>query len=172
VESTLVGYRHFDAHRLEPEFCFGHGLGYTDFAWEAMTLSRSTVKADAPLTVAVRLRNTGSRSGKEVVQLFVAPPRSDTPRAPKELKRFAPVQLRAGAAETVVFELDERAFAYWDAAAGAWTVLPGTYELQAGRSSCDIRLRESVTREIGVLPVDHSPTDVAFRPNASYLQAP
>jgi hypothetical protein len=50
--------------------------------------------------------------------------------------------------------------------------MPGTYELQAGRSSCDIRLRERVTREIGVSPVDHSPTTVAFRPNASYLQAP
>jgi beta-glucosidase len=172
VESTLVGYRHFDAHRLEPEFCFGHGLGYTDFAYEAMTLSHSTVDGDAALTVAVRLRNTGSRSGKEVVQLFVAPPRSVTPRAPKELKCFAPVHLGPGAAGTVEFELDERAFAHWDAAAGAWTVLPGAYELQAGRSSRDIRLRDHVTREIGVLPIDHSPTIVEFRRNAAYLQAP
>jgi beta-glucosidase len=172
VESTLVGYRHFDAHGLEPEFCFGHGLGYTDFTYEAMTLSRSTVDGDAPLTVAVRLRNTGSRSGKEVVQLFVAPPRGATPRAPKELKRFAAVHLLSGAAGTVEFELDERAFAHWDAAAGAWTVLPGAYELQAGRSSRDIRLRDQVTREIGISAVDHPPTTIDFRRNAPYLQAP
>jgi beta-glucosidase len=172
VESTLVGYRHFDAHRLEPEFCFGHGLGYTDFTYEAMTLSRATLDGDAPLTVTVRLRNTGSRAGKEVLQLYVAPPRGTTPRAPKELKRFAPVQLRPGAAETVEFELDERAFAHWDAAAAAWTVLPGLYELQAGRSSRDIRLRARVTREIGVSGIDHSPSSVDFRRNAPYLQAP
>jgi beta-glucosidase len=172
LESTLVGYRHFDAHRLEPEFCFGHGLGYTDFTYEAMTLSRATLDGDAPLTVTVRLRNTGSRAGKEVLQLYVAPPRGTTPRAPKELKRFAPVQLRPGAAGTVEFELDERAFAHWDAAAAAWTVLPGVYELQAGRSSRDIRLRARVTREIGVSGIDHSPSSVDFRRNAPYRQAP
>jgi beta-glucosidase len=150
-ESTLVGYRHFDAHRIQPEFCFGHGHGYTDFAYEAMTLSRSTVEGDAPLTVAITVRNTGSRPGKEVVQLYVAPPKGAAQRPPKELKSFAPIHLGPGAVGTVEFKLGKRAFAHWDAAAGSWTVLSGAYELLAGRSSRDIRLREPVSAESDIL---------------------
>jgi beta-glucosidase len=165
-ESTLVGYRHFDARRIEPEFCFGHGLGYTDFAYEAMTLSRTTVEGDAPLTVAVTLRNTGPRPGKEIVQLYVAPPKDATQRPPKELKRFAPVHLSPGADGTVEFELDQRAFAHWDAASGAWTVLPGAYELQAGRSSRDIRLRERISSEPDVLADQSSADSARFRRNS------
>ena len=172
AESTLVGYRHFDARRIEPEFCFGHGLGYTDFAYETMTLSRSKIEGDGPLIAAVTLRNTGSRPGKEVVQLYVAPPSGATPRATKELKCFAVIHLKAGAAGTVELELEQRDFAYWDTAASAWTVPAGAYELEAGRSSRDIRLRERVSSEFGVLPPRRSADYRRFCRNPQYVKAP
>jgi beta-glucosidase len=145
AESTLVGYRSFDARRIEPEFCFGHGLGYTDFAYEAMRLSEFRLDADQPLTVAVTVRNVGASTGKEVLQVYVAPPSSAVQRPPRELKGFTTVRLGPGQAGTAELELDKRAFAHWDVDAGAWTVLSGSYDVEVGRSSRDIRLRARVS---------------------------
>lgn len=145
LESTLVGYRHLDAHGIEPEFCFGHGLCYTEFAYETITVSQRSSDAVTPLTVAVTLRNTGSQPGKEVVQLYVFPPTDATERRPSQLKAFAPVRLGPGERATVDLQLDERAFARWDVSAGAWTAEPGDHELRIGRSSRDIRLRKTIS---------------------------
>jgi beta-glucosidase len=93
----------------------------------------------------VTLRNTGSQPGKEVVQLYIAPPTDATERRPSQLKAFAPVRLGAGERATVDLQLDERAFARWDVSAGAWTAEPGDHELRIGRSSRDIRLRKTIS---------------------------
>ena len=85
-ESVFVGYRHFDARGLEPEFCFGHGLGYTEFDYEDLRVSR--------LRAEVGIRNVGARPGKEVVQLYVAPPSGRVPRPPRELRAFTAVSSR------------------------------------------------------------------------------
>jgi beta-glucosidase len=132
-ESVFVGYRHFDAHGLEPEFCFGHGLGYTDFAYEGLRVNGLRAEVD--------VRNVGSRPGKEVVQLYVAPPRGAVPRPPRELRAFAAVTLAPGEARTVTLQVDERAFSHWD---GGWREPPGAYEVLVGRSSRDLRLRAPV----------------------------
>jgi beta-glucosidase len=143
-ESVFVGYRHFDAHELDPEFCFGHGLGYGEWAYDA-------VRVDG-LSVEVDVRNAGGRPAKEIVQLYIAPGEARIPRPPRELRAFAPVILEPGETTTVSFELDERGFAYWDS---GWRADPGTYRILVGRSSRDIRLSQEVLLEDvdGVLSV-------------------
>jgi beta-glucosidase len=119
AEGTRVGHRHFDALALEPEFCFGHGLGYADFAYEEMTAR------DDDVTVAVR--NVGTRAGKEVVQVYTD----------GRLAAFAAVVLAPGERASVTLPLDRRALRRWQD--GGW-VEPDADRLRAGRSSRDLRL--------------------------------
>jgi beta-glucosidase len=143
-ESVFVGYRHFDAHGIAPEFAFGHGLTYTRFEFERLELLPPTSGTREPLRARVRVRNTGPRPGKEVVQLYVADLDARVARPPAELRAFAAVQLASGEARSVQLELDRRAFSYWDTDAGAWRVDAGRFEIRVGRSSRDIRLTASI----------------------------
>jgi beta-glucosidase len=138
-EGLFVGYRHFDRYGLEPAYCFGHGLGYTTFRYESLQV----VQNGHGVEVAVRVRNTGERRGKEVVQVFVG---SDDPSRPiRELKAFGGIELDAGADGELVFTLGERAFSRWDSTLGRFALIPGRHEIAVGSSSRDLRLAESVT---------------------------
>jgi beta-glucosidase len=143
-ESIFVGYRHFDAADLRPQFCFGHGLSYADFAYESLELGDSELACGDSLEVFATVRNVGLRHSKEVVQVYVRSCEASVPRPPRELKAFAAVTLDPEQVATATFTLDARCFAYWDVSAGAWQVEPGQYEVQVGRSSRDIRLRGNV----------------------------
>jgi beta-glucosidase len=147
TEGVDVGYRHFDDAEIEPRFCFGHGLGYTEFVFESMALSARKLAAGQPLEVRVRLRNAGQRAGKEVVQVYVADAQASVVRPPRELKAFAAVKLGPGESAEVVLKLEDRAFAYWETGSASWRIESGDFEIQVGRSSRDIRLRESI--EVG-----------------------
>ena len=140
-ESVFVGYRHLDAAGIEPEFCFGHGLGYGRWDYEALELSSPELSAGESLTVDVTVRNVGTRRSKEIVQVYVADPEASLPRPPRELKAFAPITLEPGEATTVTLELDSRAFSYWD---GGWRAEPGVFGVLVGRSSRDVRLTGQV----------------------------
>ncbi len=150
-ESVFVGYRHFDQAGIEPQFCFGHGLGYGEVGYEGLALSAQELHAGEPLRLTVTVRNISPRPTKEIVQVYVHDEQAALPRPPRELKAFVPVELAAGQTETVTVALDARAFAYWDDAAAAWIVEPGRFEIQVGRSSRDIRLTEQVTMLRGEL---------------------
>jgi beta-glucosidase len=148
-EGLRVGYRHFDATDVEPHFCFGHGLGYTEFTFESMTFTATRLAADdlragKRVGLRVRLRNAGRRAGKEVVQVYVGDVEASVPRPPRELRAFAPVRLGPGKKAELALELDARAFAFWDSATRAWRIEPGRFEIAVGRSSRDIRLRQSI----------------------------
>jgi len=134
-EGTLVGYRHFDAHELEPLFCFGHGLSYTDFSYGEPTV----VVNGRAATVTVEVTNTGPRRGSEVVQLYVSDVEASVPRPKRELKGFQKVTLDPGEHRSVELRLDERSFAYWDPEGRDWVVEPGSFDLAVGRSSRDLR---------------------------------
>ena len=142
-EGVNVGYRGFDAAGVEPRFAFGHGLGYTTFEYESLELASDGLAEGEPLQLRVRLRNTGTRSGKEVVQVYVADLEASVPRPPRELKGFAVVRLAPGKAIELVLNLDDRDLAYWDPARHSWRIEPGRFEIQVGHSSRDIRLRQS-----------------------------
>jgi beta-glucosidase len=136
-EGVLVGYRQFDSDGTEPAFCFGHGLGYTTFAYGEPRLD----VRDDDVFVHVAVTNSGSRRGSEVVQLYVAGGPSPVPRPEQELRAFTRVTLDAGESRDVVLRLDERAFSYWDTEVADWVAPAGRYELRLGASSRDIRQR-------------------------------
>lgn len=148
-EDIFVGYRWYDARKLEVLFPFGYGLSYTTFAYTGLTLDRAELDGDMALTAQVTVKNTGARAGKEVVQLYVCPPRGDTRRPVKELKGFAKVELAPGEEKKVWLRLDRRSFAYYEEAAGDWYVPDGTYTIWAGGSSRDLPLAAEVTVRAG-----------------------
>jgi beta-glucosidase len=139
-EGLFVGHRHFDRHDLEPAYCFGHGLGYTEFGYEDLRVEPTS---HGEVDVVVRVRNRGARRGKDVVQIYVG---SEDPTRPiRELKAFGRIELDAGADGELVFTLGRRAFSQWDSALGRFVLIPGRHEIAAGRSSRDLRLTETVT---------------------------
>ena len=144
-ESIYVGYRYYDKAGKEVAYPFGHGLSYTDFAYSDLQLSASELGENEELTVSVTVTNTGARAGKEVVQLYVAPPADGMFRPMRELRAFAKVALAPGESKTVSMTLNSRAFAYYDAESNGWRVDSGAYAIEVGASSRDIRLTQSVT---------------------------
>ena len=144
-ESIFVGYRYFDTAHQEVLFPFGHGLSYTHFTYERMTLSTHTFTDRDTIQVDVTVTNTGTRAGEEIVQLYIHDTVSSVFKAEKELKAFQKVVLLSGEQRTIVLTLSKRGFAYYDLAAADWVVESGTYDILVGASSRDIRLQESVT---------------------------
>lgn len=140
-EGMYVGYRQ---PGIEPLFPFGFGLSYTTFEYDGLTFSATHIEVDQGLTVTVRVRNSGAVAGAEVVQLYVSDPDCRVYRPERELKGFRKVFLEPGAAAEVSFDLDRRAFAFFDRAGGRWVVEPGEFIVQIGASSRDIRLAETV----------------------------
>jgi beta-glucosidase len=142
-EGVFVGYRHYDRNGITPLFPFGHGLSYTTYAYSGLTV---TPASDGTVTVAADVTNTGSRFGGEIVQLYVgAPSGAPVPIPPQQLKGFQKARVAPGQTVRVTFQLDQRAFSYWDVASHSWKVTAGTYPILVGSSSRDIRLRGNVT---------------------------
>jgi len=136
-EGIFVGYRFYDQFGQEPLFPFGHGLSYTTFALDHLRLTR---RARGMLHVSVRVTNTGTVAGAEVVQLYVGFPESMS-EPPNQLKGFAKVFLKPGHRRRVRITLRQPSFAVWD---GGPTVVPGTYALRVGTSSRALPLATSV----------------------------
>ena len=148
-EGVFVGYRWYDARRVEPRFCFGHGLSYTTFTLEPPVVSSRELRVaelarGTTVRVGVRVRNTGDRRGAEVVQCYVHDAEASVARPPHELKAFAKVWLDPGAAADATLELDRRSFAFWNVEHDDWVVEPGEFELRIGTSSRAIAHRVTV----------------------------
>ncbi len=141
-EDILVGYRNFDAKKIEPLFPFGFGLSYTTFSYRDLSIEQG---ADGGVSVTFVVRNTGSRDGAEISQVYVAGPGTGLPRPPKELKGFRKVFLAAGKEQAVTVHLDHRAFALFDPGKNGWVVEPGAYQILVGSSSRLIRFAGEVT---------------------------
>lgn len=153
-EGIFVGYRYYDKKKMDVLFPFGHGLSYTTFDYRNLKLSSSRIKDTDVLNVSVDVINTGTREGKEVVQLYVADKESTVIRPVKELRDFAKVDLKPGETKTVTFTLGKRAFAYYNTQIHDWHVESGDFTIMIGRSSRDIVLCEDVYVESTVkIPV-------------------
>ncbi|MCM1026285.1 MAG: glycoside hydrolase family 3 C-terminal domain-containing protein [Roseburia sp.] len=143
-ENLFVGYRYYDKKKMPVRFPFGFGLSYTTFAYSDLKLSSQRLGDGEVLRASWKVKNTGARAGKEAVQLYVAPKGSGMIRPIKELKGFAKVALEPGEEKEVSFELDRRAFAYYEERVHDWFVESGSYEILAGASAEDIRLAAEV----------------------------
>ncbi len=146
-ESIYVGYRYYDTAKKDVLYPFGHGLSYTTFEYSDLRLDRNRITDRDTLTVRVKIKNSGRVAGQEVVQLYVRDVESTVFRPDKELKGFAKIALQPGETQEVTFELDQRAFAYYNTAMNAWHVESGAFEILVGASSRDIRLSATVEVE-------------------------
>lgn len=138
-EGIFVGYRWHDSRQIAPLFCFGHGLSYTTFEYGKANIDRKQMNAQDSVTVSISVRNTGSRAGAEVVQLYISDKKSALPRPTKELKGFKKIMLEPGEEQTVSFTIDSQALSYYDDGKQAWVAEPGIFEALVGASSGDIR---------------------------------
>ncbi|SFS08754.1 beta-glucosidase [Halomicrobium zhouii] len=138
-EGVFVGYRHFDDTDAEPTYPFGHGLSYAEFAYRDVEMVDDE-------TVRVTVENTSERDGREVVQAYVRPPHvADVERPLREFAGHTAVDIPAGESVTVDVTLDDLAFRRYDESDG-WTVDPGAYGVEVGRSSRDVRAETGVSR--------------------------
>jgi beta-glucosidase len=113
---------------------FGHGLSYTTFEVSNLRLSSSTVSKNGSLQASVTVRNTGSRKGDEVVQLYLHDPVASISQPVRRLRGFERVTLDPGQTRTVTFTLDKSDFGFYDNR-GRFVVEAGQIDVYAGNSS-------------------------------------
>ena len=128
-EGLYVGYRYYQKAKIPVRFPFGYGLSYTDFRYSDLKIEGRRVTA--------RIANAGPVPGAEVVQLYVAAPQGGLHRPLRQLRGFDKLFLQPGESRELCFELDDRSFAVW---ADGWRIPGGTYRIELGASSEDIRL--------------------------------
>jgi beta-glucosidase len=143
AEGIYVGYRYFDKHKVEPLFPFGYGLSYTKFDYSDLKVSPDHVAPGKPVEVSLRVHNGGSRSGAEVVELYVHDGHSSVDRPTQELKGFRRIDLAPGETKDVHFTLDRSAMAFYSTAKKDWAAEPGQFDVLVGSSSRDIKLKGS-----------------------------
>lgn len=135
-EGIFVGYRAFDKENIEPAYPFGFGLSYTDF--EYTLLEKKNPVFNGQFSVGVTVKNVGDLPGKEIVQLYLTPPKSQLVKPIRELKSFAKTRLlQPGESQELTFTLDSRALASFYEDHSSWIVDPGVYRAQVGASSRD-----------------------------------
>ena len=158
AEGLFIGYRAFDRDGREPLFPFGHGSGYTTWSYESITVDCDEANPAGALlapggtpppsppggvAVCVEVRNTGSRPGREIVQVYASRPDSAVERPARWLAGFAAVDADPGETVNVGILLPERVFQHW--ADGGWTLEAGAFAFEAGSSSASLPLTGSVT---------------------------
>lgn len=142
-EGIFVGYRYYDAKKIEPLFPFGYGLSYTTFEYSNLRISTPELRMGDKLDVTVDITNTGEKRGKEVVQMYVRDVEASLVRPARELKGFDKINLGPGETKTVSFTLDKKDLSFYDPDLGQWVAEPGEFEVLVGSSSRDIRASAS-----------------------------
>ena len=143
-EGVFVGYRYYTTREMDVQYPFGYGLSYTTFGYSSLTVDKNELTDAETLSVSVDVENTGDRTGKEVVQLYVAPVSFEVLRPVRELKGFEKVSLESGEKKTVTFSLDDRDFAVWNAELHCWDVPDGAYRIQICRNAQEVILETEV----------------------------
>ena len=142
TQAPSIGFPDYVDCPHRPRYCFGHGLSYTAFEYSGLTLDRHETKPFEPVTVSLKVRNTGAVEGTEVVQLYVRDIHASMTRPVKELQGFARVSLLPDEEKEVAFTLQPSQTAFLDEDM-RWLIERGDFEIQVGSSSEDIRLRDT-----------------------------
>ncbi|HOO27932.1 MAG TPA: glycoside hydrolase family 3 C-terminal domain-containing protein, partial [Lachnospiraceae bacterium] len=130
-EGLYAGYRYYETAGRPVRFPFGYGLSYTDFSYSDLKIEGTAVSCT--------VTNTGSRFGKEIVQLYIKPQAAGVYRPVRELKGFSKIALAPGESGEVHFLLDERSFAVW---MDGWKVQDGSYQICIGKDCHTIVLSQ------------------------------
>lgn len=139
LEDVLVGYRWHDTKKIPALYPFGHGLSYTSFTYGKPVASAKTIGEGETLTITIPVKNTGSREGKETVQLYIGDDEASVLRPVKELKGFDKINLAPGAEQTVTFTVTGDDLKFYDPTSSSWIAEPGRFKAYIGSSSTDIR---------------------------------
>jgi beta-glucosidase len=148
-EGLHIGYRAWlkaaEAGGPEPAFVFGSGLGYTSWDYESLSVAvTGAVGSGAALAATVRVRNTGSRAGREVVQVYLSRPDSVVDRPVRWLAGFATVDAEPGESVEVPVQIRTRALEYWSVSEHAWTTEPGAFTVHAGHDVATLPLTTAI----------------------------
>lgn len=142
-DGIYVGYRYYEKFEIPVQFCFGHGLSYTEFSYANATVTRSADSSsrmeDVAAAVCVDVTNCGDRTGKEIVQLYIGKKDSSVERPVKELRGFEKIELAPGETKTVRIPLTNRAFSYYNVEQKKFVVEPGEYQIYVGQSLQNIK---------------------------------
>lgn len=139
-ESIFVGYRYYDKKDMEVLFPFGHGLSYTSFAYDSFKVE----KTNEGTNVSVRITNTGSYEGKEIVQLYTCLNDEYAIQPVRQLAAFKKVALKPGESAEVQFTLRSSDFMYYDEVQKEFVYATGKNAIEIGRSSRDIEFRQTL----------------------------
>lgn len=132
-ESIFTGYRYYDTFHIPVCYPFGYGLSYTSFVWNNLQVQ----KKEESVEIRLHVKNTGSRDGRDVIEIYSSLPESRIARPAHELIAFASVFLKAGEEKEVVLQADRRNFAYYDVKTEQMEVEEGTYVISACRNVSD-----------------------------------
>jgi len=148
-EGLFVGYRWYTSHpdKPQPLFPFGYGLSYTTFAFSGLEVKPAKLHDGDTVQVSFEVRNTGTRAGAEVAQVYVSDPSASVVRPERELKAFKKVNLAPGQSRRVTLALDRRAFAYYDPEHNDWKVDPGRFVIRVGDASNHTPLAADLSME-------------------------
>lgn len=144
-EGILVGYRWYDTKHVTPLFPFGYGLSYTTFAFSDVRTDQGEYANDGTIMTTVTLKNTGTMTGKETVQLYVHEVNPPVMMADKALKAFAKVELKPGEVKQVHLPVKVSNLAYYDESKHKWVIPQGKYDIMVGSSSRDIKGQTTIT---------------------------
>lgn len=135
-EGIYVGYRYYDKKNIEPGFCFGHGLSYTNFQYTNLQVSETR----EGVQISLQVKNVGNYAGKETVQVYVGRTVKTADFPDKELKGFEKIYLNCEEEKIIQFWLEKPTFCYFNTDFGKWHMDTGEYVIYIGSSSKDIRL--------------------------------
>ncbi|MFF1924127.1 glycoside hydrolase family 3 C-terminal domain-containing protein [Streptomyces sp. NPDC058221] len=150
-EGLHIGYRAWLRSGAAPAYWFGHGLGYTGWEYEELT-APAAVRAGEPFDVQIRVRNSGRRRGREVVQVYVARNRSTVDRPVRRLIGYAAVEAEPGESAVAVVRVSGRALAHWSPERHGWETEAGEFTLLGGRSAGELPLTATLATAGGPLP--------------------
>jgi beta-glucosidase len=139
-EGLFVGYRYYDRYHQTALFPFGYGLSYTRFKLSDLRIVR---RGRRTFDARVKARDTGRRSGAEVIQLYIKFP-SRTGEPPRQLKAFSKISLKPGRTGVSSLEFHASSFRVFDAQTNRWRTPPGTYQILVGTSSRHLPLRTQI----------------------------
>ncbi|MGM9617439.1 glycoside hydrolase family 3 C-terminal domain-containing protein [Butyricicoccus sp.] len=140
-DGLFVGYRYYEKFGIPVQFCFGHGLSYTEFAYENLHLSQN----GDTVAVGLDVHNVGAVAGSEVVQVYVGKTDCGSDEPVKQLRGFDKITLLPGEQAAVEIQLPASAFSSYHAEQAAFAVDAGQYCISIGSSLEDIRLRGTVS---------------------------